>query len=113
MRLRHFVPVFGIAALAQSAPASAQGLLPKQPPVRFEVPRNQRPPAGMCRIWIENVPAAQQPAPTDCATAIRNRPPNGRVIFSDDEEKKDRKGRDRDKGEEKKPARKAAPRDTT
>lgn len=43
-----------------------------------------RPPAGMCRIWLENVPAAQQPAPTDCASAVRNRPENGRVIFGDD-----------------------------
>jgi hypothetical protein len=113
MKLRHFVPLLGIAVLAQSA--LAQGLRPKQPPVRFEVPRNQRPPAGMCRIWIENVPAAKQPAPTDCATAIRNRPPNGRVIFSEDEAKKNEKGRDRDRDtdEEKKPARKAAPRDTT
>ena len=38
----------------------------------------------MCRIWIDNVPPAQQPAPTDCASAIKNRPPNGRVIFPED-----------------------------
>jgi hypothetical protein len=38
----------------------------------------------MCRIWLDNVPAAQQPAPTDCASAVRNQPRNGRVIFSDD-----------------------------
>lgn len=49
-----------------------------------EIPRDHRPPAGMCRIWIDNVPASQQPAPTDCATAVRNRPSNGRVIFGDD-----------------------------
>jgi hypothetical protein len=49
-----------------------------------EIPANERPPAGMCRIWLDGVPAAQQPAPTDCATAVRNRPAKGRVIFGDD-----------------------------
>jgi len=38
----------------------------------------------MCRVWLDGVPAAQQPAPTDCATAVRNRPAKGRVIFGDD-----------------------------
>jgi hypothetical protein len=42
------------------------------------------PPAGMCRIWIDGVPANQQPAPTDCASAVRNRPANGKVLFGDD-----------------------------
>ena len=37
----------------------------------------------MCRIWIEGVPPNQQPAPTDCVTAVRNRPVNGHVIFGD------------------------------
>jgi hypothetical protein len=37
----------------------------------------------MCRVWLENVPAGQQPAPTDCATAIRNRPNNARLVFGD------------------------------
>ncbi|HNV75051.1 MAG TPA: hypothetical protein PKH96_10275, partial [Gemmatimonadaceae bacterium] len=37
-----------------------------------------------CRIWIDNVPPSQQPAPTDCASAIKNRPSNGRVIFPED-----------------------------
>ena len=49
-----------------------------------EIPAAERPPAGMCRIWLDDVPAAQQPAPTDCATAVRNRPAKGRVIFGDD-----------------------------
>jgi hypothetical protein len=49
-----------------------------------EIPAAERPPAGMCRIWLDGVPAAQQPAPTDCATAVRNRPAKGRVIFGDD-----------------------------
>jgi hypothetical protein len=38
----------------------------------------------MCRVWINEVPAGQQPAPTDCASAVRNRPANGKVLFGDD-----------------------------
>ncbi len=49
-----------------------------------DVPKEFRPPAGMCRIWLDRVPPKQQPAPTDCPTAVRNRPSNGRVIFGDD-----------------------------
>jgi hypothetical protein len=66
------------AALAGSAHAQQRGK------VEEEVPKAYRPPHGMCRIWLEKVPAKQQPAPTDCPTAVRNRPPNGKVIFGDD-----------------------------
>lgn len=38
-------------------------------------------PPNMCRVWLDGVRPENQPAPTDCATALRNRPPNGRVIF--------------------------------
>ena len=51
---------------------------------KTEIPKDYRPPAGMCRVWVDGVPAAQQPAPTDCASAVRNRPANGRVIYGDD-----------------------------
>ena len=51
--------------------------------------RNERPttqqeptaPQGMCRVWLNGVRADSQPAPTDCVSALRNRPPNARVIF--------------------------------
>jgi len=48
------------------------------------IPKAYRPPPGMCRIWLDKVPAKQQPAPTDCPTAVRNRPRNGKVLFGDD-----------------------------
>ena len=90
--------------LAAGRPANAQlpqGLpqfpgLPKRQQ-QSKVPPAYRPPAGMCRIWIEGVPANQQPAPTDCVTAVRNRPVNGTVIFGEDSPKrgneKSRKGK--------------------
>lgn len=56
------------------------------------VPKGYQPPAGMCRIWIKGVPPGQQPAPTDCPSAVRNRPANGRVLFGD-EPAKSRKGK--------------------
>ena len=49
-----------------------------------DIPPGHRPPPGMCRVWIDGVPAGHQPAPTDCATAVRNRPSNGRVVYGDD-----------------------------
>lgn len=57
-----------------------------------DVPKAYLPPAGMCRIWLDKVPPKQQPAPTDCATAVRNRPSNGRVLFGDDYVDKREKG---------------------
>ena len=56
-----------------------------------DVPKEYRPPKGMCRIWLDNVPAKQQPAPTDCPTAVRNRPSNGKVLFGDDYVEKGKK----------------------
>ena len=37
--------------------------------------------------YSEPVPANQQPAPTDCATAVRNKPAKGRVIYGEDKSK--------------------------
>src|SRR5687768_5226061 len=69
------------AALAYGATLEAQG---RSQSAEKDIPPGERPPAGMCRIWLDDVPAAQQPAPTDCASAVRNRPAKGRVIFGDD-----------------------------
>jgi len=78
--------------LAAGGTATAQGIprgipipqIPKPSPQGQPVPSAYRPPQGMCRVWIGGVPPAQQPAPTDCTTAVRNRPANGRVIFGDE-----------------------------
>jgi hypothetical protein len=81
---RFAIPVV-LAALLFAPPATAQQ--------NTDIPVGYRPPPGMCRIWIDGVPAGQQSAPTDCATAIRNRPANGRVIFGDEYGKKEKKSR--------------------
>jgi len=54
------------------------------------VPPGFRPPAGMCRIWIDGVPPGHQPAPTDCQTAVRNQPPNSRIIWGDNTGRRER-----------------------
>jgi hypothetical protein len=68
------------------------------------LPKEFLPPAGMCRIWLDNVPANQQPAPTDCTTAIRKKPQNGTVIFGERDPKSKERPRDpRDTSKVKKP----------
>jgi hypothetical protein len=81
--------VFGL--LVSATVAEAQRPVPVKPrPTTTTQSREQMvppafyPPAGMCRIWINEVPAGRQPAPTDCASAVRNRPANGKVLFGDD-----------------------------
>lgn len=70
-----------LVALALGLFALGLAVTPAQAQRGSTVPSGYEPPRGMCRIWIEGVPAAQQPAPTDCATAIRKRPSNAAVIF--------------------------------
>jgi hypothetical protein len=77
------VLLFTLAVFASPSLAGAQGRGNKSQG-KDEVPVSMRPPAGMCRVWLDDVPPAQQPAVTDCPTAVRNRPAKGRVIFGDD-----------------------------
>lgn len=80
---------FGAVAICLAgSTASGQRPVPMKPQTstpktKITLPPGFAPPRGMCRIWIDNVPPDQQPAPTDCATAVKNRPANGRVIFSE------------------------------
>ena len=83
MTRRLYALVF-TAVAASTAPLQAQ-VRPQPQDPRPVVPRTHLPPPGMCRIWLDNVPPAQQPAPTDCASAVRNQPRNARVIFNDEQ----------------------------
>ena len=89
--MKHLTMIVAVAIAAALAPAKELGAQArgKDAPA---IPKEFRPPAGMCRIWLDDVPAGQQPAPTDCATAVKNRPANGRVIFGDDYVDRDEKG---------------------
>ena len=91
--MKHFTMTLAFLCAAAVAPMHLAGAQQpgrdKKPPT---IPAGSRPPAGMCRIWLDDVPAGQQPAATDCATAVKNKPQNGRVIFGDDYVKKDDKG---------------------
>lgn len=74
----------GVAEAQRPVPAKPQAPATQSQSFQQIVPPGFFPPAGMCRIWINGVPAGQQPAPTDCASAVKNRPANGRVLFGDD-----------------------------
>ncbi len=82
--LLRLVP-FSLLCVTPLASLAAQGQsrAPERAPARpaTEVPREMLPPAGKCRIWMDGIAPAQQPAPTDCQTALRQRPANGTVVF--------------------------------
>jgi hypothetical protein len=76
--LKRYMLVLAAAGVtALSAPLAAQG-------TQDPIPPEYRPPAGMCRIWLNGVPPSRQPEATDCPTAVRRVPPNGRVVFGPD-----------------------------
>src|SRR6476619_320026 len=77
-----FVLVLAAVAAGGSSLQAQERPQPQEP--KAAVPPTHIPPPGMCRIWLDNVPPAQQPAPTDCASAARNLPRNGRLIYSDE-----------------------------
>ncbi|HEU4787433.1 MAG TPA: hypothetical protein VFS57_08500 [Gemmatimonadaceae bacterium] len=77
--MRKLEIIAAVALLAIASPVMAQG----RGRGNGGVPPGHRPPAGMCRIWIDGVPPGHQPAPTDCATAAARVPRNGRIIYGD------------------------------
>jgi hypothetical protein len=65
--------VIGGALFAATSVAGAQ--------MRDNIPQGQMPSPGMCRVWLDGVPAGRQPAQTDCVTARRSAPANSRIIY--------------------------------
>jgi hypothetical protein len=51
------------------------------------IPPGQMPPAGMCRVWYDNLPPGRQPRPTNCDQAERlaSRDRDARVIYGGDD----------------------------
>jgi len=82
-RTSYLLVLAALVVLAAPTRVNAQGRGKGQDRRDAVVPRAVQPPPGMCRVWINGVPANKQPAPTDCWTALRDRPPNGRVLFGD------------------------------
>lgn len=70
--------------------AGAQGRA-RTTPAPPSVPASMMPPAGKCRIWMDGVAPAQQPAPTDCQSALRHKPANGTVVFGPTDREADAK----------------------
>lgn len=78
--------VRGHAIAATAAAVFSVSALPaqerKQEP-ELVIPAAAMPPEGMCRVWLRNVPERQQPAPTDCASAIRTRPRDAILLLGE------------------------------
>ena len=68
--------ILGAAVVGGAAVGAAQS-----PSSQSDIPAGYVPPAGMCRIWLRDVPPMQQPAPTDCRTALRGKPVGSTVIY--------------------------------
>jgi hypothetical protein len=76
--IRSILFAAALAVLPVVAGAQSVRSLQQQGPA---VPSHMMPPPGKCRIWMDGVAPERQPAPTDCQTALRQRPANGRVVF--------------------------------
>lgn len=79
--VRGSIVAASVAAVLIAPQLAAQGNLKEEQAV--VVPESAMPPAGMCRLWLRDVPERQQPAPTDCATALRTRPRTAILLFGD------------------------------
>ena len=85
--MRHHMCSAGVlagVAVACATPAlAAQGKPPEKEPADIMIPETAWPPAGMCRVWLRDVPERQQPAPTDCVTALRTRPRDATLLMGE------------------------------
>lgn len=75
--MRHVLIPAALALLVVPTTTAAQ----VRPGSRDTVPTAMLPPAGKCRVWITGVAPAQQPAATDCPTALRQRSANSVILY--------------------------------
>lgn len=78
MSFRLPLAVLLLALLPSLAEAQRRTSQPARP---ADMPADMMPPAGKCRVWMDGVSPQQQPAPTDCQSALRQKPANGVVVF--------------------------------
>lgn len=76
-------PLIAIALLTLAGPVAARGQTAGASAAEtvITIPKSMLPPAGKCRVWMPDVPASQQPAPTDCTTALRQKPASAYLVF--------------------------------
>jgi hypothetical protein len=70
---------FAFAVVCMSMPSVAHAQKERDD----AIPKSAWPAAGLCRVWLKDVAPAQQPAPTDCGSALRNPPSSATVLFGD------------------------------
>ena len=91
MLTRLLVVSLSVCALAVPAGAQDKGRRASQ-----GIPPGHLPPPGECRVWYDNRPPGQQPAPTSCSAARAEAArTSGRVIYGDDRRRGDDDRRDR------------------
>ncbi len=78
MTISRTVALMGLSVtLAGTAAAQGRGRSSNSYPPGF------KPPAGMCRVWIQGVPPGRQPGVTDCASARAMASANSTVLYGD------------------------------
>ena len=89
--MRKLGVMFILGALA-ATPAAAQGPRGSQ-----GIPPGQLPPAGMCRVWYDDLPPGRQPRAINCndAERVASRDRHARVIYGDTYNRNDRWGNGR------------------
>lgn len=73
----------GVATALTAPILVAQGRPAERESADIVIPEAAWPPAGMCRVWLRDVPERQQPAPTDCVTALRTRPRDATLLMGE------------------------------
>lgn len=109
--MKNFLTMVALMGSLAALPAGAQQR-ESDSGQNSDIPKSHRPPPGMCRVWLDDVPPGQQPASTDCKSALRSKPAKARVIFGDDYVDRDRRREPSLKGfkdADKKPADAKAP----
>ncbi len=78
-RLTHHISSLALVLIALPLGAQSQAKEEKY----GDIPKSAWPAPGQCRVWLKDVTPSQQPAATDCASAVRSMPNTAKVLFGD------------------------------